>query len=95
MVAEILRLVAMGELFTQGQEQIGVARLDNTAAEMHAAPGAALLPENHGQVGEPWRAFIDQLRARERGTAAAGDRLSEAEIDCAVLRVAAVQRHVE
>src|SRR6266496_662823 len=70
-VAEILRLVASGEMIARGEKKIVIRRLHDAAAEMIAAGERTCLAEDDLERIEPWRAFVDQPRAG--GRAAAGD----------------------
>src|SRR5262249_9777716 len=93
-VAEILRLIAKGEMIPEREEQVAVLCLDNAAAEMVAARQRALLAEDHLDVVEARRAVLDEVRPRHRGARAAAGCFGEAEIDGLVLRVVAVERYV-
>ena len=94
MIAEILRLVAGGEMLAGGQEEVVVGRLHEAAAEMIAAGERAFLMEYHLDRVEPRRAVIHQPGAGERRARAAADRLGVTEIDRVVLAVVAVERDV-
>ena len=85
MIAEILRLVAVGEMFAQRDEQIAVVGLHDAAAIMIARRQRPFLAEDDLDVVEPAVAVV-QLGARDRGAAAAAGALGEAEIDGLVLR---------
>src|SRR5262249_29882207 len=71
MVAEILGLVAIGEMFARSEEEVVVGRLHDAAAEMVAVRERTLLPENHPDAVEAGGAAVDELRARERAACAA------------------------
>ena len=89
MIAEILRLVAVGEMVARRQEQVVVRGLRDAAAEVIAGGGRALLNEDALDVFEP---VAGETGARERGLAAAVDRIGVAEIDRLVLREIPVER---
>ena len=94
MIAEILRLVAVGEMFAQRDEQIAVVGLRDAAAVMIARRQRPLLTEDDLDVVEAAVAVV-QFRARDRGASAAVGALGEAEIDRPVLRKGFVGDDVE
>ena len=95
MVAEILRLIGETAVVAHAQKEIAVAGLHDAAAEMSAVGERAVLAEDHLDVGEPGRAFVHQLGARQRGARAAVHRIGIAEIDRMVVAIAAVESHIE
>ena len=81
-------------MLAHGEEQVAVLALRDAAAEVVAARQRAVLAEDDLDVVEPGRALVGERCARERGTAAAGRRLGEAEVDRAVAAVVAIEHDV-
>src|SRR5262249_36900080 len=69
MVAEVLRLIAGGEVLPHGEEQVAVGALRDAAAEVVAARERALLVEDDLDVAELGARLVDELRARHCGAA--------------------------
>src|SRR6266851_6070457 len=93
-VGKILRLIPLGEMLAQRQEEIVVESLRDAAAEMIAARERTVLMEDHADVGEPWRALLEEPRTRERRAPAAAHGLGIAEIEGVILRIGAVESDV-
>ncbi len=90
-IAEVLRLLRIGAVIAQRQEQVVVRRLHDAAAEMPAARRRSFLAEDHLHVVE---LVTGELGPRHRGAAAALVRIGETEIDGLVLREVAIERDV-
>src|SRR5437868_6629500 len=94
-VAEILRLVAGGEVVARGEEEIVIRRLHDAAAEMIAAGERPRMAKDHLDRFDAERAFVDEPSAGERRARASLRRLGVTEIDGVVLREATVEHDVE
>jgi hypothetical protein len=91
-VAEILRLVAIGEMIAKADEQIAVGGLRHAAAIVIAGGGRPFLAEDHFGLFE--RA-VAEARPRHRGAAAAFHLIGIAQEDSPALGEAAVDDDIE
>ena len=94
MIAEILRLIARGEMVAGGENEIAVGRLHDAATEMISVRERSVLLENDRDVVQPGCARVDQPGARQRGARTWSHGLGIAKIDRLVLPIAAVDDDV-
>src|SRR4029077_11438679 len=94
MIAEILRLVAVGEMLAQRDEQIAVVGLHDAAAVMISRRERPVLAEDDSGVVEAAIGVV-QFCAGDRRASAAARSLRKTEIDRLVLRIGFVDRDVE
>ena len=94
MVIESLRLIAIGEVLAQRDEQIAVIGLRDAAAVMIARRQRPLLAEDDLDVVEPALA-VGEPGARDCGASTALGPLGKAEIEALVLRKGFVGDDVE
>ena len=81
-------------MLTRRQEEIVVGSLRDAAAEMIATRERAVLLEDPGDVGETWRALLQEPRTRQRGACPAAHRFGIAEVDGVIFRVEAIKYNV-